>query len=147
MVSLPQLLARAPATARVIQRRWLVAAVIALVLVAFGLRVYAVRWGLPYTEHPDEPSAANTVLRMIRRGDWNPRFFEKPSLYYYALRLVFAAHIHYGIATGLYKSLADLPATTDLYLTTPELFVWGRMLSVILGSLTVAVLYAIGRRW
>src|SRR6185436_17575615 len=103
MVSFPQLLARAPATARAAQQRLLAVAVITLVLVAFGLRVYAVRWGLPYTEHPDEPSAANTVLRMLRLGDWNPHFFEKPSLYYYALRLVFAAHIRYGIATGLYK--------------------------------------------
>jgi 4-amino-4-deoxy-L-arabinose transferase-like glycosyltransferase len=128
-------------------RGWIIAAVGALVLLAFGLRIYAVRWGLPYTEHPDEPSAANTVLRMIRRGDWNPHFFEKPSLYYYMLRLVFAAHLRYGFATGLYKSLADLPATTDRYLTAPELFVWGRMLSIILGSLTVAALYLIGQRW
>jgi hypothetical protein len=135
------------ATTRAARWPWLTLALVLLVLVAFGLRVYALNWGLPYTPHPDEPSAANTVLRMIRRGDWNPRFFEKPSLYYYALRLVFAAHIRYGLDSGLYRSIADLPLTTDTYLTTPGLFVWGRMLSVILGALTLVPLYLIGRRW
>src|SRR6266511_4631749 len=126
---------------------WIACAVVAIALLAFGLRVYAIGWGLPYTDHPDEPSAANKVLNMIRRGDWNPRFFEKPSLYYYMLRLVFAAHLRYGFATGLYKSMADLPRTTDIYLTTPQLFVWGRMLSVVLGTATVVALYLVGRRW
>jgi 4-amino-4-deoxy-L-arabinose transferase-like glycosyltransferase len=118
-----------------------------IVALAFGLRVYAVGWGLPYVDHPDEPSAANKVLNMIRRGDWNPHFFEKPSLYYYLLRIDFAAHLRYGFAAGLYQSMDDLPQTTDRFLTTPQLYIWGRMLSTILGAATVAVLYLVGRRW
>lgn len=126
---------------------WTACAVAGITLVAFWLRVHAVGWGLPYVDHPDEPSAANKVLAMIRRGDWNPHFFEKPSLYYYLLRLVFAAHLRYGFAAGLYKDMAALPLTTDLYLTTPQLFIWGRMLSVLLGTATVVALYLVGRRW
>src|SRR5215212_10289263 len=109
--------AQSSATTRPTRWPWIALALVLLALIAFGLRVYALNWGLPYTPHPDEPSAANTVLRMIRRGDWNPRFFEKPSLYYYALRLVFAAHLRFGLASGLYTSIADLPNTTDTYLT------------------------------
>jgi 4-amino-4-deoxy-L-arabinose transferase-like glycosyltransferase len=132
--------------------RWrrlrLTGSVLLIVALAFGLRAYAVGWGLPYTEHPDEPSAANRALGMLRREDWNPQFFGKPSLYYYALRLVFDAHVSRGIATGAYTSIADLPYTTDQYLTTPDLFVWGRMLTVVLGTLTVALVCALGwRRW
>lgn len=128
--------------------RWLVALLVAaIMLCAFGLRVYAVGWGLPYVDNPDEGSGANRALGMVRRGDWNPRFFGKPSLYYYALRFVFAAHLRYGIATGLYHGVNDLPRTTDLYLPTPGLFIWGRMLTVLLGTATVLLLFAVGRRW
>ncbi|HMP41140.1 MAG TPA: glycosyltransferase family 39 protein [Roseiflexaceae bacterium] len=120
---------------------------LAILLLALVLRATNIAWELPYTIHPDEPSAANTALDMMRAGDWNPHFFEKPSLYYYALRGVFELYLRAGIAAGHYQSIADLPRTTDQFLTTPGLFIWGRWLSVILGTATVAILYAVGRRW
>jgi 4-amino-4-deoxy-L-arabinose transferase-like glycosyltransferase len=128
-------------------RQWQPAILGAILLVALILRAVSIGWELPYTVHPDEPSAANTALEMMRAGDWNPRFFEKPSLYYYMLRGVFELQLRAGIAAGHYTGIADLPTTTDRYLTTPGLFIWGRWLSVLLGTLTVAALYAMGRRW
>ncbi len=126
---------------------WTTCAVVLIVLVALGLRAYAIGWGLPYVDHPDEPAVGNAALGMLRRGDWNPRFFDYPSLYFYALRLVFTAHWGYGLATGLYTDLAQLPETTNLYLTTPGFFVWGRALSAVVGAATVGLLYVLGRRW
>jgi hypothetical protein len=117
------------------------------IVLAFWLRFAAIGWGLPYTDHPDEPAAVNRVLGMLRRDDWNPRFFGKPSLHYYILRLTLAAQIQYGIATGQYRSIDDLPRTTDQYLTEPDLFVWGRFPTVLLGVASVALLFWVGRRW
>ncbi len=128
-------------------RFWIVVALAGIVVVAFVLRAYAAGWGLPYVDHHDEPSAANTVLGMLRHGDWNPRFFKKPSLYYYALRIAFEAHWRYGLANGLYTDLAQLPRGTYYYITTPGFFVWGRVLTALLGAATLPVVYAIGRRW
>lgn len=129
-------------------RTALIAALAALVIAgAFALRIHAVGWGLPYSDHPDEGPQANRALGMLRRGDWNPHFFGKPSLYYYAVKLVFAAHLRYGEATGLYRSVADLPVTTDVYVAAPGLFVWGRWLTVLLGTATVAGLLWLGLRW
>jgi hypothetical protein len=126
---------------------WTTCAAVLIVLVALGLRAYAISWGLPYVDHPDEPAVGNAALGMLRRGDWNPRFFDYPSLYFYALRLAFTAHWGYGQATGLYTDLTQLPETTNLYLTTPGFFVWGRALSAVVGAATVGLLYVIGRRW
>lgn len=120
---------------------------VGIVLLAFWLRFAAIGWGLPYTDHPDEPAAVNRVLGMLRRNDWNPRFFGKPSLHYYILRLTLAAQVRYGIATGQYRSIDDLPRTTDQYLTAPDLFVWGRFPTVLLGVASVALLFWVGRRW
>jgi hypothetical protein len=126
---------------------WTTCAALLIALVALGLRAYAIGWGLPYVDHPDEPAVGNAALGMLRRGDWNPRFFDYPSLYFYALRLVFEGHWRYGLATGLYTDLAQLPQSTNLYLTTPGFFVWGRAFSALVGAASVVLLYAIGRRW
>lgn len=129
------------------RRFWAIAAFAAIIVGALILRVYAVGWGLPYIEHPDEPTTAKIVLGMLRRGDWDPRFFEKPSLYYYALRVIFEAHWRYGLASGLYSDISQLPLGTYFYITTPGFFIWGRMLTVLFGVATVILVNAIGRRW
>lgn len=126
---------------------WLAAFVVGILLGAFALRVTAAGWGLPYVDHHDEPSAANTALRMLQRGDWNPQFFEKPSMYYYALRATFEAHWRYGLMTGLYTAISQLPEGTNHYVTTPGFFVWGRVLTAFFGALTVGLLFVVGRRW
>ena len=130
-----------------IVRFWTVAQVSLLILIAFGLRMYAVNWGLPYVEHHDEPESANAVMAMLRNGDWNPRFFQYPSLYLYMLRLVFAAHWAYGHHIGLYTAQSQLPEGTYYYLQSPGFFTWGRAFTAILGSATVALLFLVGRRW
>lgn len=52
-----------------IARLWTVVQVSLLIVIAFGLRMYAVNWGLPYVEHHDEPESANAVVAMLRNGD------------------------------------------------------------------------------
>lgn len=127
-------------------RRWVVVCAL-LFAGALSLRLIGLDWGLPYTDHPDEPSATNRVLGMLRRDDWNPHFFGKPGLYYYLLREVVALHVKRGIANGTYHSLDDLPETTDRYLTAPGIFVWERALTALLGALTVPLTFLVGRRW
>ncbi|MEP7189657.1 MAG: glycosyltransferase family 39 protein, partial [Roseiflexaceae bacterium] len=128
-------------------RFWFVGQISLLIIIAFGLRMYAINWGLPYVEHHDEPESANAVMAMLRNGDWNPRFFQYPSLYLYALRLVFAAHWAYGHHTGLYTAQSQLPEGTYYYLQAPGFFTWGRAFTAILGSATVVLLFLVGRRW
>ncbi len=111
-----------------------------------GLRLYALGWGLPYVEHPDEPALVEVAVRMVREGDPNPRNFLYPSLFFYAMAGVTRLHAWWGIEQGLYRSLADLPTDTYLYTTAPDLYLWNRALSAVLGALTVPALAALGWR-
>ncbi|MCS6842437.1 MAG: phospholipid carrier-dependent glycosyltransferase, partial [Roseiflexaceae bacterium] len=86
-----------------------------LFLVALIPRFWAIDWGLPYVEHPDEPALVETAVRMVQENDWNPRRFMYPSLYFYLLASVAFLHAQWGIATGIYSSLADLPLKTYLF--------------------------------
>jgi 4-amino-4-deoxy-L-arabinose transferase-like glycosyltransferase len=132
--------------ARRLARFWPISALALIVLGALALRVWGVRGGLPYVDHPDEPNPISYVVRMLRTGDLNPHFFQKPTLYVYLLLGVLAAHYRLGLQSGLYGALDQMTITTHIYTTIPGFFLWGRLLTVALGGLTVAGVYVLGRR-
>ena len=117
----------------------------ALFVVALLPRVYALGWGLPYVEHPDEPALMQVVVRMVRDGDLNPRSFLYPSLSFYLLAAATRLHAWWGINHGLYTSLQDLPLKTSLFTTSPDLYRWNRAVTALLGAATVPALYLLGR--
>ncbi|MBK9714276.1 MAG: glycosyltransferase family 39 protein [Kouleothrix sp.] len=131
---------------RAIGRHWEAAAAALIVAGALAIRLWGLRGGLPYVDHPDEPNPINYVVQMLRTGDLNPHFFQKPSLYVYMLLGVLALHYRLGLQSGLYGALDQMTVTTHVFTTIPEFFFWGRMLTVALGGLTVAGVYALGRR-
>jgi 4-amino-4-deoxy-L-arabinose transferase-like glycosyltransferase len=112
---------------------------LALVLVlALGLRVWGLTFGLPFIIQPDEPSVELRVLHMWYAGDLNPHYYVYPSLYYdmQALLAFVVAHVAaFFDADVLWHPLAHLPL---FYLA-------GRALTAAMGALTVLVVYFIGR--
>jgi hypothetical protein len=119
---------------------------LALFLAALLPRLWAIGWGLPYVEHPDEPAVMEVALRMVRDGSWNPDMFLYPSLFFYLLAGVLRLHLAWGLASGLYASPADLPLETYLYTSVPELYLWARPLTAVLGAAIVPLLYLLGVR-
>ena len=103
-------------------------------MLGFALRAWSAAYGLPDLYHPDEPRIVERAVR-FHQGDLNPRFFNWPSLYMYVMAgmygLVFGAS-----ADGVPGAFARNPAA--FYLV-------GRLLTVLFGTATLAVLYAIGR--
>lgn len=134
------------ATPRALARRWEWLAIAAIAIGAFAIRAWTVRLGLPYVSHPDEPNPINYVVAMLRSGDPNPHFFQKPSLYVYLLLAVLTAHYRWGLAHGLYAAIDQMTITTHLYTTIPGFFFWGRMLTVSIATVTVLSVFMLGRR-
>jgi 4-amino-4-deoxy-L-arabinose transferase-like glycosyltransferase len=123
---------------------WIAVALIALA--ALLIRVWGMRGGLPYVDHPDEPNPINYVIRMLKTGDPNPHAFQKPSLYVYWLLAILQVHYQQGLASGLYAPLNEMTITTHLYTTLPGFFLWGRALTISIAVLSVVFLYRIARR-
>src|SRR6266545_7688420 len=134
--TLIQSAARARAEKWALLRNWEWLAIAAVALGAFAIRAWTVRGGLPYVDHPDEPNPINYVVQMLRTGDPNPHFFQKPSLYIYLLLAVLTVHYRWGLAHGLYGALDQMIVTTHQYTTIPGFFFWGRMLTVTIAALT-----------
>jgi 4-amino-4-deoxy-L-arabinose transferase-like glycosyltransferase len=113
-------------------------AVTGLTLGAFALRVFGISDNLPYTSNPDEPAVADRALRILQTGDYNPHYFVYPNLYTYMQAAVYLPRFFLLVSSGALENLGQV-VPTDFYL-------WGRLLTALLGTLTVPLVFLAARR-
>jgi len=103
-----------------------------LVVVAGGgaLRLYGLDFGLPDNYHPDEVPKINAVMRMVASGTLNPEYFLHPSLLIYLTYFVNTLFHWFGM-TGEFRDTA---------------FLAGRAVSASAGTLSIYLVYLVGRR-
>ncbi|WP_455244462.1 ArnT family glycosyltransferase [Petrachloros mirabilis] len=112
--------------------------ILSLILVlACVIRIKGIWFGYPLPVHPDEPKLVETALNMIKSGDFNPHFFNYPSLNIYLLDLVYKAAI-LGFEHFSHLTMENIPKIW--------FYLIGRAFTVFLSVSTIVVVYAIGRR-
>ena len=121
---------------------WL--ALAAVVLLGGFLRLWGIDFGLPNIYcRPDETTLVHRALS-IASGDLNPHFFNYPSLQFYLLAIVYGVYFAVGYMAGLFSSVADFER---LYFFDPSsFFLLGRLLTALMGTACIAVVYGIGRQ-
>ncbi len=111
------------------------------VWVLFGfailLRVWGIWYGLPLQLNVDEPSLVSGVTNL--KNNLNPQRFDWPSLYFYITALF------YGILVLLKPVIVAILGIPSESINPTGFFILSRLLSVIFGSLTVLVVFLIGR--
>ena len=107
----------------------------AVLLLAFGLRIWGVSHGLPYAYNADEN--AHFVTRAIGMfgHDWDPNYYVNPPAYTYLVRLVLGAW--FGGRAGVSNSFAADPT---------EIWTIARTIAALCGTLAVWLLYLAGAR-
>ena len=119
----------------------------AIVVLACGIRLYGMNWGLP--EGYEEATPLRQAWEMwgwgLDRGvDLNPHFFKYPSLTIY-LQGIAQGGLYLGMKlSGAVRSAVDF--NVSYVLDKTPFFVLGRALNVIFGTATVALLLVFGRR-
>jgi hypothetical protein len=96
-------------------------------------RIWGNDYGLPHTYHPDEGYIVSRAIR-FHGGDLDPRFFNWPSLYMYALSGVYGVLFGWR---GVVQAFSEDAAT--FYLV-------GRTLTALMGTATIGVVYGLGTR-
>jgi hypothetical protein len=112
--------------------RWALAG---LLLAALGLRLWSIRYGLPWVYNRDEEFHFVPVAVRMFGGDLNPHYFENPPALTYLLYAVFRVRFHGG---GLQHAFAVNP--TAAYETA-------RVVVALIGTASVALVYWAGVRW
>jgi 4-amino-4-deoxy-L-arabinose transferase-like glycosyltransferase len=107
--------------------------------VAALLRFWALGHGIPGLVSADEAVLLEKVVAMIKAGDFNPRFFEYGGLIFYAHVPVVVGRFVLGAITGRWASLGQV-GPADFYFGA-------RLLTMVLGTATVFLLFQLGQRW
>ena len=110
-----------------------------ILAVAALLRFVGIGAGIPFNIGVDEPEIMSRVVQMMRTGDFNPHFFDYPTLYFYLQLGVAVLRFMVGASLGRWTSLDQVDAA-DFYLP-------GRAVTALLGTATVLLVYRIGLRW
>ncbi len=122
------------------------ALLVAILVVAAGLRLWGLRWGLPdsthlFSYHPDEYHSLRGLFSLVG-GSLNPHFFNYGSLYLYLVAV--AAVVSPGaLLTGSAPWALSIEGLPD------ALRVWtldARIVSVLAALVTVAAVYWLTRR-
>jgi hypothetical protein len=110
-------------------------ALVALLAITFGLRLWGVKQGLPYSYNVDE--ATHFVPRAIAYfgHDYNPQYFLNPPAYSYLLHIVF--ELWFGSGDAVRRLFAADPT---------NVFVVARVVAAALGTLSVWLTYLAGAR-
>jgi hypothetical protein len=111
---------------------------VAILAIAFVLRLWGISAGLPQSYTSDEYEFVNAGLRMLKSGDLNPHWWFHPSLQRYLAVVTYAVVFILGVPRGRWVHLGDVTIEDMLY--------WGRFVGVMSGTLTVLVAYFLGRR-
>jgi 4-amino-4-deoxy-L-arabinose transferase-like glycosyltransferase len=113
--------------------------VFAIVVLAAALRLWTVDSGIPHTVAVDEPAIMGRALNILKTGDFNPHFFDYGGLTIYMHAAVASARFATGALSRKWTSLDQVWAG-DFYL-------WARIVTALIGTLTVYVTYRAARRW
>ncbi len=117
-------------------RRWVWAALAAVLLGGLGLRLWGVRQGLPYVYNVDEyEHFVPIAVGMFAKGTLNPHYFANPPALTYLLHFLF--ELAYGGPDGVVRTFALHPA---------EVYTLARVTVAVLGTVALWLLYLTGAR-
>jgi 4-amino-4-deoxy-L-arabinose transferase-like glycosyltransferase len=104
-----------------------------------ALRLWAISAGAPYVVGVDEPEIIKRAVDMMRTGDFNPHFFDYPGFAIYFHMIVAALRFLTGAMGREWASLNQA--------WYGEFYVWGRIATAALSTLTIYIVYRAGLRW
>jgi len=107
-------------------------------VLALTLRLWGLAFGLPYIIQPDEPSVEDRALAMWLEGTANPHYFIYPSLYYDMQAL-------WAFVVGHVAGVVSPDVLRHPLSHRPFYYLAGRLLTAVVGTATVYVVYLTGR--
>ncbi len=116
--------------------------IVLILLAALGLRLWGINFGLPYEYHVDEVQYVRQAASMGEDG-LEPTWWNNPPFFKYVLLAEYSGLYGVGRLFGWYSSTHDFGAQSTF--DPSLLYLLGRVTSALLGTLTVYLVYLIGK--
>lgn len=121
------------------------AALATVLLVALGLRLYDIGFGLPSLYDPDEPIFMVVALKLLKQHTLNPGWFGHPgTTTIYLVALIDLVVFGSGVLSGRFAGVHDFAAAA--YADPSLLFLPARIAMAIFGVSCVWLTFVLGRR-
>jgi hypothetical protein len=121
-----------------------------ILILALGLRLWGLGFGLPNLYHPDEDALVMPAIHIIKTGNLEPIRLEYGSLQIYILTAVSALVFIHSAREGYITSVEDLVwyerGTYPFVYAHPEYFLAARFVSALMGVAIVWLIFMMGRR-
>ena len=121
-----------------------------ILLLALWLRAPFVYAGLPYISDEDEAHHHNRVVNMVKQGEFNPRYFHKPSLHFYLRMPIISAAFLWSVRAQEIQKTAEIVSSDPFgvagysFSAYPErILIWDRGFSVALSLVSIALVFLI----
>ena len=121
-----------------------------ILLVALGLRLWGIGFGLPNLYHPDEDAVLIPAITIVKTGDLEPTRMEYGTLHIYVLTavsvVVFLISARNGYITTPEQLAVFERGTYPAVYAHPEYFLAARATSALIGTAIVLLIYMLARR-
>ena len=123
-----------------------------LATLAGGLRLWGLGFDLPNLYHRDEARYVSIPLNILKSGDFNPHFFNYPTLFFYLLAATYALYFLFMASHGALSNLNGLTLPEQVLpgvvgrATMPSQFWVGRGAVALCSVLTVLLVYWLARQ-
>lgn len=101
------------------------------------LRLPSINEGMPYFYNEDEAHHFNRTVNMVKSGQFNPKYFHKPSLHFYLRMPVVAASFLWSVSKGEIRSVTEIVTQSKegvggyaFSASHPRIVKWNRAFSV-----------------
>ena len=121
---------------------WHFVALLGILALGLGLRLYGITAGLPGTAFGDEQPVVHHAVG-FGTGDLNPHFFVYPALFMYLTAVVYGGYFLVGRALGVFSSLTAFKV--QFFVDESPFFLLARLEVVVFAFMTLIVLFRLVR--
>jgi 4-amino-4-deoxy-L-arabinose transferase-like glycosyltransferase len=123
----------------------------AVFFIAVVLRLWGINFGLPFLYHPDEPNKVQFAQQVLKTGDLNPHYFQKPPFYIYLNALIYIPYLSIDQIRGINLKIQDLQAPQMENMGTgktsqPSTVLLGRLVTVLFSCLAIWLTFLISQK-